>query len=105
MVALGWMNLLWMGLFAGIIFGEKMWSKGIWVARAVGVGLVIIGILVISGMLPSLVTSAPSSTNDNSGMGMLNDGQNLGDGKGDRSMTNDSKGEMTMGMHDTDNIR
>jgi predicted metal-binding membrane protein len=23
MVALGWMNLLWMGLFAGIIFGEK----------------------------------------------------------------------------------
>jgi hypothetical protein len=36
---------------------------------------------------------------------MLNDGQNLGDGKGDRSMTNDSKGEMTMGMHDTDNIR
>jgi predicted metal-binding membrane protein len=29
MVALGWMNLLWMGLFAGIIFAEKMWSRGI----------------------------------------------------------------------------
>src|ERR1700746_1688668 len=24
MIALGWMNMLWMGLFAGIIFGEKM---------------------------------------------------------------------------------
>ena len=98
MVALGWMNLLWMGLFAGIIFGEKMWSKGIWIARAAGVGLVITGILVISGMLPSLVTSAPSSINDNSGMSILNNGQNLGDGKGDRSMTNDSNGEMTTGM-------
>src|SRR3712207_4332905 len=25
MVALGWMNILWMGLFAGIIFAEKIW--------------------------------------------------------------------------------
>ena len=105
MVAVGWMNLLWMGLFAGIIFGEKMWSKGIWIARAAGVGLVITGILVISGMLSSLVTSAPSSMNDNSGMGMLNDGQHLGDGKGDRSMTNDSNGEMTLEMQDANNSR
>ncbi|MDQ3909359.1 MAG: DUF2182 domain-containing protein, partial [Thermoproteota archaeon] len=37
MVALGWMNLLWMGLFAGIIFGEKIWYRGIWVARAAGI--------------------------------------------------------------------
>ena len=57
MVALGWMNLLWMGLFAGIIFGEKMWKKGIWVARAVGAALVIVGLLVIAGMLSSLVPS------------------------------------------------
>ena len=28
MVALGWMNLAWMGLFAIIIFGEKMWIRG-----------------------------------------------------------------------------
>jgi predicted metal-binding membrane protein len=60
MVALGWMNLLWMGLFAGLIFGEKMWSRGIWVARAAGVGLAAAGILVILGMLPSLVSSPPS---------------------------------------------
>jgi predicted metal-binding membrane protein len=73
MVALGWMNLLWMGLFAGIIFGEKIWSRGIWVARAAGVGLaitgvlvaagiglIVVGSLVASGMLPSLVSSEVS---------------------------------------------
>jgi predicted metal-binding membrane protein len=58
MVALGWMNLLWMGLFAGIIFGEKIWSRGIWVARAAGVGLAITGVLVAAGMLTSIVSSA-----------------------------------------------
>jgi len=58
MVALGWMNLLWMGLFAGIIFGEKIWSKGIWVARAAGLGLAIVGLLVMFGMIPSLIPSA-----------------------------------------------
>lgn len=68
MVALGWMNLLWMGLFAGIIFGEKMWSKGIWVARAAGAGLVIIGILVIAGMLPSLVGETTPAISSSRGM-------------------------------------
>ena len=67
MVALGWMNLLWMGLFAGIIFGEKMWSRGIWVARAAGIGLAVIGILVSAGMLPSLVSSATSMTSTEDG--------------------------------------
>lgn len=47
MVALGWMNLLWMGLFAAIIFGEKIWKRGIWIARAAGVGLAIVGIYTI----------------------------------------------------------
>lgn len=56
MVALGWMSLLWMGLFAGIIFGEKIWSRGIWIARAAGAGLTVVGILVAGGMLPSLVS-------------------------------------------------
>jgi predicted metal-binding membrane protein len=67
MVALGWMNLLWMGLFAGIIFGEKMWSRGIWVARAAGIGLAVIGVLVSAGMLPSLVSSATSMTSSEDG--------------------------------------
>ena len=67
MVALGWMNLLWMGLFAGIIFAEKMWSRGIWVARAAGIQLAVIGILVSAGMLPSLVSSAISMTSSEDG--------------------------------------
>ncbi len=74
MVALGWMNLLWMGLFAGIIFGEKMWSRGIWVARAAGIGLAVVGILVSAGMLPSLVSSATSMTSseeDGTGVEMM----------------------------------
>ena len=51
MVALGWMNLLWMALFAGVIFGEKIWSKGIWIARSVGLGLAIVGIMAIFGLI------------------------------------------------------
>ena len=40
MVALGWMSLLWMALFAAIIFGDKVWIKGgRWIARGVGIGL------------------------------------------------------------------
>jgi predicted metal-binding membrane protein len=51
MVALGWINVLWMALFAGIIFGEKVWSRGIWVARAAGIGLVATGIITTLGVL------------------------------------------------------
>ena len=81
MVVLGWMNLLWMGLFAGIIFGEKMWSRGIWIARAAGIGLTVVGILVAAGMLPSLVSSATSMTGTEDDRGddmtvMMNDDVN-----------------------------
>jgi hypothetical protein len=62
MVALGWMNLLWMGLFAGVIFVEKMWSRGIWVAKAAGIALAITGVLVAAGLLPSIVSSATPMT-------------------------------------------
>jgi predicted metal-binding membrane protein len=51
MVALGWMNLVWMGLFAVIIFGEKIWPKGIWIARSFGIVLIILGILSILGLI------------------------------------------------------
>jgi predicted metal-binding membrane protein len=52
MVALGWMNLFWMGLFACIIFGEKMWSRGgIWIARSTGIGLAVIGIMAMLGFV------------------------------------------------------
>jgi predicted metal-binding membrane protein len=51
MVALGWMDILWMALFAGVIFGEKLWSRGIWVARAAGVGLAIAGAITMLGVI------------------------------------------------------
>ncbi len=55
MIALGWMNLLWMALFAAIIFGEKIWLRGgIWVARSAGISFIIIGVLAISGLIEIL---------------------------------------------------
>ena len=51
MVALGWMNIAWMGLFAGIIFGEKIWSKGIWISRFIGIAFAIVGILTVLGII------------------------------------------------------
>lgn len=51
MVALGWMDILWMALFACVIFGEKMWSRGIWVARAAGVGLAVAGVMTALGII------------------------------------------------------
>ena len=52
MIALGWMNILWMGMFAAIIFAEKVWSKGIWIARGAGIVFVIAGFLSITGTIP-----------------------------------------------------
>jgi predicted metal-binding membrane protein len=51
MVSLGWMNITWMALFAVIIFGEKIWSRGIWVARSVGIVLIALGILSSLGLI------------------------------------------------------
>src|SRR5215204_889977 len=103
MVALGWMNLLWMGLFAGIIFGEKMWSRGIWVAKAAGIALAITGVLVAAGLLPSIVSSATSMTgseddpaNDMTMM-MLND--NANNNTNDIAMS-DSSPKASMEMSD-----
>jgi predicted metal-binding membrane protein len=99
MVALGWMNLLWMGLFAGIIFAEKMWSRGIWVARAAGIQLAVIGILVTAGMLPSLVSSSMSMTSiedDTSDeMMMMEDGAY---NNNNRMATDNSSPEASMDM-------
>ena len=51
MVALGWMNIAWMLLFTGIIIGEKMWSKGIWISRFTGIAFTIVGVLTIVGIM------------------------------------------------------
>jgi hypothetical protein len=67
MVALGWMNVLWMGLFAAIIFAEKIWSKGgLWIARTTGIGFITIGILSSIGII-----SLPSDSMTNSDSNMM----------------------------------
>jgi len=63
MIALGWMNLLWMALFAGVIFGEKIWSKGIRIARGAGVGFVIVGMMAIIGLIIVAPTGISVSSN------------------------------------------
>ncbi len=70
MVALGWMNLLWMALFAAIILGEKIWSRGIWVARIAGIGLLLAGILVVAQVI-SFNTVVGNM--DNAGMDTMSD--------------------------------
>jgi predicted metal-binding membrane protein len=104
MVALGWMNLLWMGLFAGIIFGEKMWSRGIWIARAAGIGLAIAGILVAAGMLPSLMSTTTTMSNSEGGTGdmstMLKD-----DNAGNNNMAmSDSSSKASMDISDDNSV-
>jgi hypothetical protein len=75
MIALGWMNILWMGLFAGIIFGEKMWSRGgIWIARSTGIGLAIIGIMAMLGLVT--IPAGMNNMSDNNDMHTSNLSQN-----------------------------
>jgi predicted metal-binding membrane protein len=69
MIALGWMNLLWMALFAAIIFGEKIWLRGgIWVARSAGIGFMIVGILAILGLMEIPTGIAIGKDKDNIAM-------------------------------------
>ena len=76
MIALGWMNLAWMGLFAVIIFGEKIWPKGIWIARAVGIALIILGILSSLGLI-TLYETEMNMNNQNNGKEEMAMSQNM----------------------------
>lgn len=104
MVALGWMNLLWMGLFAGIIFGEKMWSRGIWVARAVGIALAITGVLVAAGLLPSLISSTMYTTGSEEGgrddMKIMMKDDNPSNNNNNSTAMSDSSSKDSMDMPD-----
>jgi predicted metal-binding membrane protein len=106
MVALGWMNLLWMALFAAIIFGEKVWVKGgKWVARSTGVGFLILGALALFGIMEvptGDMTMADVASNNNKDMEMdmeMSDGMNMGmemevnmnNGENDMEMNMDMK--------------
>jgi predicted metal-binding membrane protein len=107
MLALGWMNLLWMGLFAGIIFGEKMWSRGIWIARAAGIGLAIAGILVAAGMLPSLMSTTTSMSNSEVGTGdmsMMMNNDNAGNNNNNNMAMSDSSSKASMDISDDNSV-
>jgi predicted metal-binding membrane protein len=84
MIALGWMNLLWMALFAGVIFGEKVGSKGIWVARSTGVVLAIVGIMAILGLI-----IIPTGMNGNNGSNNTNTGNDDTHLRGSKNMNMD----------------
>jgi predicted metal-binding membrane protein len=94
MVALGWMNVLWMGIFAAIIFGEKVWIRGgRWVARGAGVCFLILGVSSIFGILeiPTGNMTISDTTMDNEDMGMKNEmnqgtGTNLGGAENEMQM-------------------
>jgi predicted metal-binding membrane protein len=75
MIALGWMNILWMGMFAAIIFAEKVWSRGIWIARVAGIVFVIIGMLSITGII--LIATEDRINDSQNGMNnMMMEGSN-----------------------------
>lgn len=94
MMALGWMNVLWMGIFAAIIFGEKVWIKGgRWVARGAGVGFLILGLSSIFGIIeiPTGDMTMADITRGSKDMGMKNEmnqgtGTNLGGAQDDMPM-------------------
>ena len=95
MVALGWMNLLWMGLFAAIIFGEKIWSRyGIWIARITGTGFVIIGLFTMVGIITlqnNFIVNNMHTSGSTSGGGFSNENMK-------HSKSNDNKMSNMKGM-------
>ena len=94
MVALGWMNLLWMGLFAAIIFGEKIWSRyGIWVARITGTGFVITGLFTMVGIITlqnNVTVNNMQSSSSSSGSGISS--ENIKDSKSNDNKMSNMKG-------------
>jgi predicted metal-binding membrane protein len=92
MIALGWMNILWMGMFASIIFVEKVWSRGIWISRVAGLMFVITGMLSITGII-SISTEEDGTLNPHDEMNsmMTQDSSN-----GSDNMNMNIKDNMTM---------
>lgn len=103
MVALGWMNLAWMGLFAIIIFGEKMWIRGIWIARIVGIALIMLGIATSLGLITiydsMMDMNKDMQMNGGDGMVMQKDKNKVGSEAPDEDKaTMDMEHNMSQGM-------
>lgn len=63
----GAMSLLWMGLFAGLVLAEKLWTRGPQVTRAMGVAGILVGLLVLG--LAWLAPPPPGAAMAGMGMG------------------------------------
>jgi predicted metal-binding membrane protein len=106
MVALGWMNVLWMGLFAAIIFAEKIWSKGgLWIARTTGIGFITIGILSSIGIISLPSDSMTNSDRDSNMMSMdmsssSSDGMTSHDGGAENGSDNSVDADNNSGSRD-----
>ncbi|MBM4259194.1 MAG: DUF2182 domain-containing protein [Deltaproteobacteria bacterium] len=48
----GSMNLVWMGILSAVIFVEKMIPQGVVIGKAVGVALIVLGIMLSVGVVP-----------------------------------------------------
>jgi predicted metal-binding membrane protein len=71
MIALGWMNIFWMGLFAAIIFAEKIWVRGgLWIARITGIGFIILGTMSSIGVISLPSDSMGGGSGDDMMMSM-----------------------------------
>ena len=87
MVALGWMNVIWMGLFAAIIFAEKVWSRGgLWIARIAGIGFIALGIMSSTGVISLPSDSMNDDNSDDSGIMMSMDMSSSSSPDGMKSM-------------------
>ena len=100
MLALGWMSLVLMGLFAAIIFGEKMWKKGIWVARCFGIALIILGVSSILGLIipydSMMFMHTESNITDNMGISHSEKNHGLNESKSEIGKKADMPGGMKM---------
>jgi len=50
----GTMNLVWMGILSAVIFVEKIVPRGVELGKATGVGLIVLGVAVGLGIIPSI---------------------------------------------------
>jgi hypothetical protein len=97
MVALGWMNIFWMGLFAAIIFAEKIWARGgLWIARITGMGFILLGI-----MSSTWIISLPSDSMSGGGNNEMMMSMDMSPSSPDNTMSMDmspSSPDNTMSM-------
>jgi predicted metal-binding membrane protein len=88
MVALGWMNVLWMALFAAIIFAEKVWTRGgLWTARITGIAFIIFGALSLTGIVTLPSDSMNSGDSDDM---MMMTSMDMSSASTDSMMSNDT---------------